>query len=105
MRWQNVVDSSALLGANGQALTIFWYRKYSSLRSGTRWPSTSVLNFLLILLHCPSRFFHSLGISDSTLRRARTSSPRLVSCVDVVESAYGHRACRSRIRSWNDGTG
>ena len=35
------------------------------------------------------------GISDSTLMRARTSSLRFVSCVDVVESACGHCRCRS----------
>ena len=31
------------------------------------------------------------GTSESTLMRARTSSPRLVSCVAVADSAAGHR--------------
>ncbi len=40
--------------------------------------------------------FHAPGSSDRTFSRARTSSLRLVSCVDVAESACGHRAARAR---------
>ena len=41
--------------------------------------------------------FHAPGISDSTLMRARISSPRFVSCVDVADNADG----QSRRRSTN----
>ncbi len=45
--------------------------------------------------------FHAPGSSESTFRRARTSSLRLVSCVDVAESACGQCAARSAIQSWS----
>ncbi len=37
--------------------------------------------------------------------RARVSSPRLVSCVEVAESACGHDSWRSRLRSWKRSSG
>ena len=43
--------------------------------------------------------FHAPGISETTFRRARTSSPRLLSCVDVADSADGHRRWRLIIQS------
>ena len=52
-------------------------------RAGWRVPTVSVA--------C----FHAPGSSESTLRRARTSSPRLVSCVAVAERPCGHRSART----------
>ena len=43
---------------------------------------------------------HSSGISESTLIRARTSSLRLVSWVEVASIACGHRARRSAFCAW-----
>ena len=40
---------------------------------------------------------HALGISESTSSRARTSSLRLVSCVDVVNIECGQCSARSSI--------
>ena len=40
---------------------------------------------------------HSSGISDSTASRARISSPRLVSCVEVPSIACGQRLGALRI--------
>ena len=40
---------------------------------------------------------HWPGTSDSTRIRARTSSPRFESCVDVVTRDAGHRASRSAL--------
>jgi len=42
-----------------------------------------------------SAAFHAAGSSESTLMRARTSSLRLVSCVEVVSNDRGQRARRS----------
>ena len=52
------------------------------------------------------RSFHSPGISDSTFSRARTSSPRLVSCVASGDSDHGHaawRSCKKRCNSAGGG--
>ena len=51
--------------------------------------------------HRRSRGAHSFGISASTASRARTSSERLVSCVESVVIVRGHAATRPAQRSWN----
>jgi hypothetical protein len=38
-------------------------------------------------------------MADSAVNRARVSSPRLVSCVEVAIMAEGQRAARSRLAS------
>ena len=43
---------------------------------------------------------HSSPISASTLIRARTSSPRLVSCVDSVVMPSGDPDWRAAARAW-----
>ena len=47
---------------------------------------------------------HSSGISLSTATRARTSSPRLWSCVAVVSMARGKLLARAIILSWKVST-
>ena len=49
--------------------------------------------------------FQAPGISDNTWIRARTSSLRLVSWVEVAESAWGHRAARSANQACSDSGG
>src|SRR6516225_3996182 len=88
--------------SNGQTPTSVWYRKYSSLRSGAGAPSTSILNRRFNARHLIMAAFHAPGISDRTLIRARTSSPRFVSCVHVADNAAGHRRWRSTIQAWTD---
>src|SRR5437764_892714 len=39
--------------------------------------------------------------SEMTLMRARTSSLRLVSCVEVASIAWGQRCWRLALRAWN----
>jgi hypothetical protein len=43
---------------------------------------------------------HPCGISDSTLMRVRTSSERLLSCVEVATMVCGQRAARSTLAPW-----
>ena len=47
---------------------------------------------------------HRSGISESTDRRARTSSERFVSCVESVVIECGQAASRARCASWNSST-
>ena len=44
------------------------------------------------------------GISDNTLMRLRTSSERLLSCVEVASMVCGQRAARSALASWKSAT-
>ncbi len=53
---------------------------------------------------CPSASRHASGVSESTSMRARTSSPRFVSCVESVVMACGAMRCRSCWRAWKSST-
>ena len=44
---------------------------------------------------------HTVTISDSTLMRARTSSERLVSCVEVASISCGQWRARCCASAWN----
>src|SRR4029450_1040658 len=55
--------------------------------------------------HRVTRRRHSSGISDRTLIRALTSSPRLVSWVEVADSPCGYVRCRSTMAVWNSASG
>ncbi len=48
---------------------------------------------------------HSSGSSERTARRARASSPRLVSWVEVLSMACGQRSAALLVRGWNAGDG
>ena len=78
----------------GQAPTRVWYRRYSSLRSGTARPSTSCFKRRPIMRQRRTWAAQAAGTSDSTLILARTSSLRFVSCVEVDTSDSGHRSRR-----------
>src|ERR1700733_6562603 len=73
-----------------------WYRRYSSLLSGAMRPS-SIFCLNLAFMRCQrcTEDDHSWGISESTLSRLRTSSLRLVSCVEVVSMVSGECLTRS----------
>ena len=68
-------------------------------------PFTTVLKRRFTARHFATAAFHAPGSSERTFSRALTSSPRLVSCVDVVESADGYCRCRCDIHRWtSDGS-
>src|SRR3954466_6358621 len=73
--------------------------RYSSFASGASAPLISVLKRRLIARQRVTAVFHAPGISDSTFSRARTSSPRFVSCVEVADNADGHRPFRADIHA------
>ena len=73
--------------------------RYSSFASGASAPLISVFSLRLMARHRVSADFHGPGISESTLSRARTSSPRFVSCVDVVDKAAADRIKPYAIRT------
>ena len=43
---------------------------------------------------------HAAGISEITSMRERTSSERLLSCVDVASIVCGQRLARSALAAW-----
>ena len=75
--------------------------RYSVFAPGVGWPSTVSRSLRLSRCQAPTRARHSIGISESTLMRARTSSPRLVSWVAVADRAWGERSRRSALAAWN----
>ncbi len=71
------------------------------MRDGAGSPST--VRFLLRLMRLQRRTArrHTAGISEITSMRARTSSERLLSWVEVASIVCGHLAVRSRLAPWN----
>ena len=66
---------------------------------------TKLYDFLLSRRHRTSAARQRPEISESTLSRARTSSLRLVSWVDVASRASGWVRHRSMVWSWNASSG
>src|SRR5919204_5493283 len=88
------------LPSSGHAPTRVWYSRYSSFGSGPITPPIAALYLRFVVRHLVTAVFHAPGISDNTLSRARTSSPRFVSWVEVADNAHGHRLRRSDIHTW-----
>ena len=88
----------------GQAPNNVWKNRYSSPGLGVSTPPW--------LLRWSARRWRQravasaqrCGISASTSRRARVSSPRLVSWVAVADRPWGALSARSRLRRWNSST-
>ena len=86
---------------HGQVPTSVWYSRYSSFRLGYDWPPTMERARRLRRAHRPAACFHAPGTSDSAFNRARTSSLRFVSCVDVVDRPCGQRCARRASQAWS----
>ena len=89
----------------GQAPSSVCQKIISSFSSGARWPSTSRRKGAVRRAKAKSALFHSRGSSESASMRARTSSPRLVSCVAVASIERGKLRARARFWSWKVSTG
>src|SRR5512135_874801 len=87
--------------SSGQTPNSVWYSRNSSFRSGTSRPPRFLFLPSFQWLQARRRFSHSFGSSERTLIRARTSSLRFVSWVDVAFREWGHRARVSPVRRWN----
>ena len=74
------------------------------MRSGNRSPPISGFSRALSRAQRVSAPRHSSGISESTSMRARTSSLRLVSCVEEASIVCGQSRARAALRAWNAGT-
>ena len=72
-------------GLTGQAPTSVWYSRYSSFASGAATSSSSTRWGAFRDCQRLTASPHRSGISESTLMRARTSSSRLVSWVELAD--------------------
>ena len=63
-------------------------------------PPTSRLRVRFMRRQRSTAWRHAAGISDSTLMRARTSSERLVSCVEVASISCGQFLARYCASVW-----
>jgi hypothetical protein len=104
MRPRYAASPSASGISAGKLPRSVWYSRYSSLRDGAASPSTARFLLRLMRLHRRTASRHAAGSSEITSMRARTSSARLLSWVELASIVCGHFAARSALAPWKADT-